>query len=245
MENKVLITGASVGVGLSLTKFLVNNGFTVITISRRKDMAKQKIASKNIISYGCDLTDLDDLQRLIKDDILKEHKYIPFLINNAGSNIKKEFMNISMDEFNYLYSLNTFAPSLLIQTLLPKMLEKNFGRIINITSGAPLDPNNNSSVFASSKAALNSITIAVANEYKNHNIKINLMSPGPVKSEMEPDAPFDPSICHETLEYLLLLDKEGPTGKFFWLGYEIPLHPNLNGIKWLEGKATEKYKRIR
>ena len=114
-----------------------------------------------------------------------------------------------------------------LKFVLSKMVDNNFGRIINVTSGAPLDPNNNSVVYASSKASLNAITVATANECKNYNIKINLMSPGPVKSEMAPNGPLEPTICHPTMDYLLSIDNNGPSGKFFWLGYELPLYPDL------------------
>ncbi len=51
------------------------------------------------------------------------------------------------------------------------------------------------------------------------------MSPGPVRTEMAPDAEMDPSACHPTVDYLLQLGENGPTGKFFWLGYQIPIVP--------------------
>ena len=243
MNKKIILTGASSGVGFSMATHLVNSGFEVLTISRRKNIAKKKINNNHIISYGCDLSNLKSVKKIIRL-IINTHGYIPYLINNAGAVIKEKFLNIEEDDYKYIYSLNAFAPALIMKMILPMMLENNFGRIINVTSGAPLDPKNNSAVYASSKASLNSITVAAANECIDYNVKVNLMSPGPVKSETAPNAPLEPNVCHPTMDYLLNIDNKGPTGKFFWLGYEIPLYPDLGDIKWLEGKGSTKLRRI-
>jgi len=243
VNKKIILTGASSGVGLSMAAHLVACGFEVITISRRKNVAKQIINSNKIVSYRCDLTNLTNVKNLLRK-IIKTYGFIPYLINNAGGNLKENFINSKVKDYEYIYNLNAFAPALIMKIVLPMMMDNNFGRIINVTSGAPLDPNNNSAVYASSKASLNAITVAAANECKNYNIKINLMSPGPVKSEMAPNAPLEPAICHPTMDYLLKLGKNGPSGKFFWLGYEIPLFPNLKGVYWSEGKTSKSFKQI-
>jgi NAD(P)-dependent dehydrogenase (short-subunit alcohol dehydrogenase family) len=86
---------------------------------------------------------------------------------------------------------------------------------------------------------LNVLTVTAANEFEDTNIKINLMSPGPCRTEMAPDGPLDPSACHPTVEYLLSLDESGPTGRFFWLGYEVPLFPDLGDLRWEKGVGSE------
>ena len=102
-------------------------------------------------------------------------------------------------------------------------------------SGVPLNCAPGYGAYSASKAALNVFTVSAARECASCNIKINLMSPGPVRSGMAPDAPLDPSVCHPTADYLLELGADGPTGRFFWLGREIPLFPDLSGVCWLEG----------
>jgi NAD(P)-dependent dehydrogenase (short-subunit alcohol dehydrogenase family) len=130
---------------------------------------------------------------------------------------------------------------MIMRRLLPAMKERGFGRIINMTSGAPLNCFPGYSAYSASKGALNAFTVTAARECSDLNIKINLMSPGPVKTKMAPNGPLDPSVCHPTVEYLLSVGENGPTGRFFWLGYEIPLFPSLDGIEWLEGRADERY----
>ena len=55
---------------------------------------------------------------------------------------------------------------------------------------------------------------------------------------------FSPEVCHPTADYLLSLDENGPSGRFFWLGYEVPLFPDLVGVDWLKGKANEKLRKV-
>jgi NAD(P)-dependent dehydrogenase (short-subunit alcohol dehydrogenase family) len=140
--------------------------------------------------------------------------------------------------------VNAMAPLRIMQCFLSSMMDADFGRIINVTSGAPLNCFPEYAAYSASKATLNAITVTAAREHEDQNIKINLMSPGPVRTEMAPEAPMNPSVCHPTLDYLLSLPADGPTGRFFWLGYEIPLVPDLEGVEWLEGKAGAQYERV-
>ena len=109
--------------------------------------------------------------------------------------------------------------------------------MINVTSGAPLNNFPNYGIYSGSKALLNSLTVTIAREYSEFDIKVNLMSPGPVKSEMSPEGPMDPSVCFPTVDYLLG-DSLEKTASFFWLGHEVPLTPNLEGVDWLKGQAN-------
>jgi NAD(P)-dependent dehydrogenase (short-subunit alcohol dehydrogenase family) len=147
------------------------------------------------------------------------------------------------DQIARSLQVNAVSPAKIMRRLLPVMKQQGFGRIINMTSGAPLNCFPGYGAYSASKAALNAFTVTAAREYADCNIKINLMSPGPVRSRMAPDGPLDASVCHPTVEHLLSLDKDGPTGRFFWLGYEIPLFPDLDGIQWLEGRADERYEK--
>ncbi len=142
------------------------------------------------------------------------------------------------------FNTNAYAPMILMKKLLVEMKQRNYGRIINVTSGAPLNCFPGYAAYSASKAYLNAITVTAAKELAEQNIKINLMSPGPVQTEMAPNATLPVDICFPTVNYLLNLDADGVTGKFFWLGYEVPLFPELDGVNWLEGNANGKLKRV-
>jgi NAD(P)-dependent dehydrogenase (short-subunit alcohol dehydrogenase family) len=242
--NKVvLITGASSGVGLSLTHYLAGR-FHVLAAARSIDKLRAEFGSNPWVTvYRLDLADPDSVSALL-DTLLANQEFIPYVINNAGVNVRATLENLTEGDMMRSLQVNAVAPALILQRLLPGMKARNFGRVINVTSGAPLNCFPEYGAYSASKAALNAFTVTAARECAAYNIKINLMSPGPVRTNMAPNAPMEPVVCHPTVDYLLALDENGPTGRFFWLGYEIPLFPNLEGIAWLEGRADERYQRV-
>lgn len=138
-------------------------------------------------------------------------------------------------------AVNAVAPHMILNALLPGMRRHGFGRVINLTSGAPFNCFPGFAAYSASKGALNALTITAAKENGDLDIKINLMSPGPVKSEMAPDAPMLPEACHPTADYLLSLPRDGASGRFFWLGRELPVSPDFDGVQWLAGTASDKF----
>jgi short-subunit dehydrogenase len=242
-DSRLLITGASSGVGRSLVDYLKTR-FEIIAVARRLSRMKHFFkGNEQVHCYGIDLADETVREEQI-DGILDRHGPVPYLINNAGVHQSDRIEDVSQDDARYSFEVNAFAPLVLMQKLLPSMQAAGFGRIINITSGAPLNCFPGHATYSASKGALNAFTVTAAREHKNADIKINLMSPGPVQTEMAPDAPMDPSACHPTVDYLLNLESDGPTGEFFWLGYRIPLFPDLSGVQWLEGTAGEQYEQV-
>lgn len=243
--RKILITGASSGVGFSLAKRYADTNMEVILVARRaEETYKSSFTNyKNVHAYSVDLASIETTKDAL-DHIISVHKEVDFLINCAGVLNKQKLDKIEISELEYSIKLNALSPLVVMQKLLPKMKENNYGRIINITSGAPLNCFPGVGAYSSSKAMLNALTVTLAKEHSQSNIKINLMSPGPVRSEMSPDAELLPEICHPTVDYLLNIDESGPTGEFFWLGYKVPLFPDLSGVDWLNGIGNEKLEKI-
>ena len=238
---RVLITGASSGVGRSLVDHLKGR-FEVIAVARRVERMRELFGDDEVHCYGIDLAERSALAEL--DEVLERHAPVLNVINNAGMGGSWTVEDLSTERLHRVMAVNAYAPLHIMRAVLGDMVENDYGRIINVTSGAPLNCFAGHAAYSSSKAALNAITVTAAREYERHNIKINLMSPGPVRTEMAPNAAMDPSVCHDTADYLLGLNADGPTGRFFWLGHEIPLFPNLDGIDWLGGTASEAYPRI-
>ena len=239
----LLITGVSSGVGLSLARHLAGR-FEVIGIARQADAAQRALRDVSLARvYNADLAEADGLNACL-DEIIKCHGYPGYLINNAGVNLPGRIDGLDAAQLSLSLQVNCLAPLAIMQRLLPAMASQDFGRVINVTSGAPLNCFPGYAAYSASKASLNAVTVTAAREYQDSNIRINLMSPGPVRSNMAPDAPMDPAGCHPTVDYLLDLPADGPTGRFFWLGYEIPLFPDLEGVQWLEGKAAGRFRRV-
>lgn len=229
--------------GLSLARHL-SDRFEVIAVARRLERMREAFHDRpQIILRQADLSkaeEVDELAQWLK----AEFGFVPFVINNAGVNQKGSIEALTLEDVQRSLMVNALAPFMILRALIPGMKANNFGRVINITSGAPLNCFPEFSAYSASKGTLNALTVTCARECANFNIRINLMSPGPVRTEMAPNATMDPSACHPTVDYLLGLDESGPTGRFFWLGYEIPLFPNLEGIDWLAGKADSRFKQV-
>ncbi len=244
MRKLLLVTGASSGVGLSLVKHF-SDQYEIIAVARRLDRLEEAFSklprvtirkadlkpdhggqpADTVAGFGVWSRPLRDQQR--RSQISEGRNRVAH--TGAG--------RPECDE-----SVNAVAPFMILQALVPGMKQAGFGRVINITSGAPLNCFPEFGAYSASKGALNAFTVTCAKECATQNIRINLMSPGPVRTEMAPNATMDPSACHATVDYLLNLPAEGPTGRFFWLGHEIPLFPNLAGIVWMAGKADPKFK---
>lgn len=238
----LLLTGASSGVGYEIAKSL-SNDFRIIALARRIEKMQQAFKDNpSITPLRCDLSNLEYLENVLSN-IKKKFGTISYIINCAGILVQREFEQIKKDDLSLCLNINAIAPSIVINYFLPQMKKNNFGRIVNLTSGAPLNCFPNFGLYSGSKSLLNSLTVTLAKELQETNIKINLLSPGPVKSEMSPNATLSPKICIPMVRYLL---NQGlaESGKFFWIKWEVPLFPNLENIDWLHGKANRKLRRV-
>lgn len=237
VKKRLFITGASSGVGRSLVHYLKDR-FEIVAVARRLERMEEEFGEDETVScHKLDLADTTTLGRRL-DEIIEQHRPIPYLINNAGVRMEGSVEEVSGDAVRQSFEVNTFAPMTLMQKMLSAMQAFGFGRIINMTSVAPLTCKPNYAAYSASKSALNALTVTAARENADTNIKINLMSPGPVQTEMAPEAPMAPSSCHSTVDYLLGLDEDGPTGQFFWLGTNVPLFPHSgrNEVARMQGQ---------
>lgn len=233
--KKILITGCSSGFGYALLKDL-SLDYYVICISRRKP----NFNKKNIEFYKCDLSNTKSLVKCLKK-IKSKHKYLPYIINNAGIFDICSLEELSFSKIQKFFKVNSFSPVLITKKFIPEMKKNNFGRIVNVTSGAPLNCSPKGSLYSSSKAALNVFTIIAAKENAKYNIKINLFSPGQIKTEMAPQAKNEPKKSVKYLKILLKKNQNLFTGKFLWTKYIIPTSPNLSKINWSKGTAPKKF----
>ncbi len=211
--------------------------YFVICISRRTPFIKKK----NIEFYKCDLSSSSSLTQCI-NRIKKKHKFIPYIINNAGVFKISNLENIKLPDIIKFFKINSFAPAIIIKKFIGEMKKNNFGRIINVTSGAPLNCSPGGFLYSGSKSALNVLTLTTSNECAKYNIKANLFSPGQIKTEMMPEATGNPNKSVKYIKILLSKKKNLFSGKFIWKNYNLPLNVNLKQINWSKGTAPEKFK---
>ena len=234
--KKILITGCSSGFGEAILKQFYKK-YQIITLSRRIPNVVDK---KYFDFYKTDLSNSISLEYNLKK-IKKKYGYVENIINNSGIFELSKFDNIDKKKINKFFNINVFSPVLIMKFFLPLMKKNNYGRIINITSGAPLNCFKNASIYSASKSALNAFSLTASKEYSKYNIKINLFSPGYVKTEMQPRAKTNPQHSVKYLKVLLDPKKNLFTGKFLWTKYTIPLTPDLKKINWSKGTAPKKF----
>lgn len=242
MENKkILVTGGSSGVGRLLVAKLSKNNM-VVTMARRIERLHSLFdANTNVAIYKADLSNLEELENVL-NEIDKDCDGFDCIVNCAGVMVSGKVDELRIDEFENSLNVNSISPLLIVKHYLPFMKANNYGRIVNFTSGAPLNCFPGFAAYSASKSFLNAWTLTLGKEVADYDIKINLMSPGPVRTEMAPDATLSPDICLPTFNYLL--DDVESSGGFYWLGYKVPLSPDLEGIDWLHGIGNNKIEKV-
>ncbi|MCW8092139.1 SDR family NAD(P)-dependent oxidoreductase [Alteromonas sp. ASW11-130] len=221
MTRTVLVTGANRGIGFETAKGFAAHGCKVLMGVRDEsdgEAARKDITGNDIHVVEIDLTNADTITECI---VRAEAVYgnIDILINNAGVMVESSFEELEAADFEKSLKVHVEGPLQLCQLLLPGMLERNFGRIVNVSSGwgAFTEGMEGPPAYAISKAALNALTMNLSNIIEaNQNVKINAMCPGWVHTRMGgKDAPRSPEKGAETALWLGMLDEDGPTGGFF------------------------------
>jgi len=252
MSNKpvALVTGANQGIGLQIAKDLVAHGFTVMVGSRNFELgaAAAKEVGPDAHPLQLDVTDQSSIAAAA-ERIRKEFGRLDVLVNNAAiSNTSKlpgmsvaEYAktvrpsNVSLGEVRAVWETNVFGALAVYQAMLPLLREAPAARIVNVSSGVGSltmnsDPTgryraNFGPVYPASKTALNAITLAMAIELESTGIKVNAVSPGFTKTNLNH---YEGT---ETVEEgasqavrMALLGPDGPTGTF--------THAKLGTIPW-------------
>jgi 3-oxoacyl-[acyl-carrier protein] reductase len=187
---KIVVTGASRGIGYELVKHLSSNpSYTVFAVSRNGEQLeklKNECPNNNVIPITCDLSKELSILSLLTN-IKKHTSTINALVNNAGAIINKPFSEISKSEMDYVYNVNVFSVVRLIQGVLPLMEETTKSHIVNISSMGGFQGSSKFaglSAYSSSKAALACLTECLAEEFKDRNIAFNCLALGAVQTEM-------------------------------------------------------------
>jgi len=177
INNFVLITGASQGIGRAIATRALEDGYRVINLDKKAP----KTLFKDETFHPIDLTDVKAIHELIPT--LLKHELIVRLVNNAGFIRPAALEQTTVDDFDAVMALNLRAPMLLAQQLLPSMREAKFGRIISIASRAALGKEERT-VYAGSKAGLIGMTKTWALEMAQYGITVNAIGPGPIATEL-------------------------------------------------------------
>ena len=175
-EKIALVTGASRGIGKSISMILAQNGAHVICVSRNIDDVQSvanKITDQKFIATAesCDISDSNNVTELVKK-IIEKHGRIDILINNAGITRDNLLMRMSDDDWNEVINVNLKAAFTAVKAASRTMIKQRCGRIINISSVVGLTGNAGQTNYAASKAGLIGMTKSIARELSSRGMDI-------------------------------------------------------------------------
>ena len=183
LEGKIaLVTGASYGIGFAIAKSYAEAGATVVF-----NDINQELVDKGIVAYAehgikahgyvCDVTDEDGVNELVKK-VEEEVGVIDILVNNAGIIKRIPMIEMSAKDFRQVIDVDLNAPFIMSKAVIPGMIKKGHGKIINICSMMSEFGRETVSAYAAAKGGLKMLTKNIASEYGEYNIQCNGIGPG-------------------------------------------------------------------
>jgi gluconate 5-dehydrogenase len=213
LEGKVaLVTGAAYGIGFAMAQALAEAGAKIAFNCRGQEHMDKALADYTALGieakgYICDVTKEDDVKVMIAD-IEKELGTIDILVNNAGIIKRIPMTEMNVDDFRQVIDIDLTAPFIMAKAVIPSMIKKGHGKIINICSMMSELGRETVSAYAAAKGGLKMLTRNIASEYGEYNIQCNGIGPGYIATpqtaplrETQPDGsrhPFDAFIVSKT-----------------------------------------------
>jgi short-subunit dehydrogenase len=185
---RVLLTGASSGIGAATARILAKRGAVLGLVARRRDRLEQVLAdcrgdSPQSRIWVADLSDLDAAEAVVREAI--EHfGHLDVLLNNAGAPKRRNVVDLSSAEVEDIMRINFFSPVRMTLTALPSMLVRRRGMVVNVGSMAGRIGVPTESAYSASKFALGGWSEACALDLAGSGVEVRLISPGAFETEI-------------------------------------------------------------
>ncbi len=207
MPSRALVTGGGRGVGAGIARELAANGWDVTVTGRTAEQVEAVAAEIGGTAVVGDVTNRDDVERM-----LAEAGPIDLLVANAGVALWEDSWDTDVEEWWHVLEVNVLGVYLTCRLALPGMIERGGGRIVITGSGSAYLPGSTSGAYSASKAAVCRFGEVLAKQVEPHGVKVFVISPGLVRTEMTDqfgdDAPWTPP------ELAPQLVRELATGRF-------------------------------
>lgn len=189
MNNKsvTLVSGASSGIGLELARLAAADGRNLVLVARRKDKLaeiKQELEGKHDIDVYLFVEDLSDPaapERIVRE-LEKQKLAVDALINNAGFGVLGDFATNDWAKEQSMLQVNMVALTALTKLLLPDMLKRKQGKILNVSSTAAFVPGPGMALYYATKAYVQSFSEALSEELRDSGVTVTALCPGPTQS---------------------------------------------------------------
>ena len=207
-----LVTGASYGIGFAIATALANNGATIVFNDLKQELVDKGLAAYEAAGikahgYVCNVCDEDAVNAMVAK-IAEEVGPVNILVNNAGIIKRIPMHEMKREEFQQVIDIDLVGPFIVSSAVLPEMMERREGKIINICSMMSELGRETVSAYAAAKGGLKMLTRNICSEYGEYNIQCNGIGPGYIATpqtaplrERQPDGsrhPFDSFICAKT-----------------------------------------------
>jgi 3-oxoacyl-[acyl-carrier protein] reductase len=193
MKDRVaIITGASVGIGRAVALKMAEEGAKVVLLDlnlQTLEKTKKEIEDMNcqVLAYECDVTNEKIVMDVVQD-VLAKFGSVDILVNNAGIwRNSQPFVETPNEKWKSFIDVNIMGVVYCTKAVLPSMIQKGYGRIVNVASVAGVYGNKNMAMYSATKGAVISMTKALAKEVIEQGIVVNSVAPGTVSDSSNPD----------------------------------------------------------
>ncbi|WP_020671663.1 SDR family NAD(P)-dependent oxidoreductase [Amycolatopsis nigrescens] len=182
-----VVTGASKGIGLAVTRTLLEEGARVVAVSRKSSPGLDALAGAGLVHFPADLMDREAPEQAVSRAVA-EFGGLDILVNNAGGPPpgvalpRGSFLDASDDDWRAMFEFNLFSAVRAVRAAIPRMLERGGGAIVNVSSGNARQPSQSNVDYGAAKAGMNNLTKALSEEFGPRGIRVNTVSPGPVRT---------------------------------------------------------------
>ncbi|MEP7301501.1 MAG: SDR family NAD(P)-dependent oxidoreductase [Caldimonas sp.] len=214
LEGRVaIVTGGAQGIGYAIAERMLASGASVVlwdSDSQRLEEAKGALGSRSrIATHVVELTSETDVLAAT-ESVVQSHKKIDILVNNAGiTGGNGTTWELAPEVWRRVIEVNLIAPYLVVRAVVPKMLARGYGRIVNMASVAGKEGNPNASHYSASKAGLIALTKSLGKELAGKGVLVNAVSPAAAKTAMFA------SMTQQHIDFML---SKIPMGRFLEVG---------------------------